>query len=908
MGRISEESEEDPAAGIMKPAYHIVSHCHWDREWYFPFDRFRAMLVDMIEDLVELFERDPEFRSYTLDGQMAAVMDYLETRPDRAETIHRLVKEGKLFIGPWYILNDEFLSSGESHIRNLSLGFRLGNNLGGVMRVGYIPDQFGHIAQMPQILQGFGIDTAMIYRGFGGEPGQEPSEYWWVSPDGTRVLMHHLPKDGYSAGYFGTRDKNLILQKFERLRKELDARATTSQRLFFNGGDHHWPDEEVTTAIKLLREHYNAEFKHSNFPAFLDALKKEIAIAEPLPRLEGETRFGYRHAFAVLGGVFSGRMYLKQLNAECETLLERYLEPLNVLATLAGMRSEGPQIEQAWKYVLQNQDHDAICGTSVDDVHREMVVRYNKAKQIGEHVKAACFARLLPYDEHEYKDDRCIFVFNPSPYERSDVVETDVEFFLQDAVVGLNPEVKVEERRLAVKGFKLLDARGKEASLQILRRQETFGATYSKHDYPHQTLVDRFSILLSAKDIPPMGWKGFEVVSADEPSVFPSEVQTGNYFIENEFLKAEAVENGRLKLTDKTTGAVYDHMNFFEDSGDVGDEYTYSYPERDEWYYSDQFPTRICVGENGPIRAALRLEHRMLVPRGSSSDEKGRSPEKTELVISTGLSLTPFSRRVDIKTTVHNVARDHRLRALFATGIDTNESFAETPFAVVRREHRSYDTTEFAYEHPAMVAPMQRFVTIRDKKKGLTLISKGLPEYELKLDQRGVLALTLLRCVGKLSGRDLITRPGGAAGWWNETPEAQCLGSHTFEYSVMPHGPAEAWSSILKEVEQFTVPTLPVKRKSQQTLLEKSYFSVLPLPLVLTALKVTDDGGGGIIVRVNNPFDSQINGIVHAEVKVREAFRAKLNEEIIEQPKGVKGNDISIDVGPFEVATVLIKL
>ncbi len=463
----------------MKPTYHIVSHSHWDREWYFPFDRFRAMLVDMIDDLIDLMERDPDFKSYTLDGQMAAVMDYLETRPDRATVIRRLVEEKKLFIGPWYILNDEFLSSGESHIRNLALGFRLGKAFGGVMNVGYIPDQFGHIAQMPQILKGFGIENALIYRGFGGEPGQESSEYWWISPDGSRVLMHHLPRDGYSAGYFGVNDEKVILEKFERLRKELDDRATTSQRLFFNGGDHHWPDTEVTAAIRLLRERYEAEFKHSNFPAFFAAASGEISSERTLATLEGETRFGYRHAFAVLGGVFSSRMYLKQLNAECEMLLERYLEPLNVLAVHTGMRSKTPQIEQAWKYVIQNQDHDAICGTSVDEVHREMMVRYSKAKQIGQHVTAECFATLLPYDERDHRDDRFVFVFNPSPFIRSEIVEAEVEFFLQDVVVGLNPEVMVDEKRTGAKGFKLLDSTGNEVPYQILRRNEDFGVTYS---------------------------------------------------------------------------------------------------------------------------------------------------------------------------------------------------------------------------------------------------------------------------------------------------------------------------------------------------------------------------------------------------------------------------------------------
>jgi mannosylglycerate hydrolase len=893
----------------MKPTYHIVSHSHWDREWYFPFDRFRAMLVDMIEDLFELLEKDPEFKSYTLDGQMAAVMDFLETRPDRVETMRRLVEEKRLFIGPWYILNDEFLSSGESHIRNLSLGFRLGKRVGGVMRVGYIPDQFGHIAQMPQILHGFGIDTALIYRGFGGEPGQELSEYWWVSPDGTRVLMHHLPRDGYSAGYFGTQDGKVILQKFERLRKELDARATTSQRLFFNGGDHHWPDTEVTIALRQLRKQYDAEFKHSNFPDFFAAVKNEIGASTPLAQLKGETRFGFRYALAVLGGVFSSRMYLKQLNAECETLLERYLEPLNVLAVGAGLRSRTPQIEQAWKYVIQNQDHDAICGTSVDDVHREMVVRYSKAKQIGEHVKSECLGRLLPYDEREHHDDRFVFVFNPAPFTRSEVVQANIEFFLQDIVVGLNPEVKVELKRPPVKGFKLLDARGAEVPYQVLQRKEDYGVTYSKHDYPHQTLVDRFSILLLANDLPALGWKGLTVVRAEEVPRYTSEVRLGDNFMENDFVRVEVFENGTVRLIDKSTGLKYETINFFEDSGDVGDEYNYSYPERDEWILSDQHRVHVTLEENGPLRGALRIDHRMMVPVSASQDEKSRSAEKGELKISSVLILTRFSKRVDIRTTVHNTIRDHRLRALFDTGIRTNESFADTPFAVVKRNHQSYDTTQFSIEHPAMVAPMQRFVTLRDEQKSFTLMVKGLPEYELKLDQPGVLALTLLRCVGKLSGRDLITRPGGAAGWWNETPEAQCLGKHTFEYSVLP-GSAQAasdWSSILKEVELFTVPPLAVNRKNDQSALEQGFISITPDSLTLSALKVADEEKG-IVVRLSNPVDRTVEGSIHFGPQLKEAFRVAMNEEIIEPVKVARGHELRLTVKPFEVVTFLVRL
>jgi mannosylglycerate hydrolase len=893
----------------MKPTYHIVSHSHWDREWYFPFDRFRAMLVDMIEDLLELLERNSEFRSYTLDGQLAAVMDYLEVRPDREETIRRLVEDKRLFIGPWYILNDEFLSSGESHIRNLSLGFRLGRRLGGVMRVGYIPDQFGHIAQMPQILQGFGIDTALIYRGFGGEPGQELSEYWWISPDGTRVLMHHLPRDGYSAGYFASTDENIILQKFNRLKTELDARGTTSQRLFFNGGDHHWPDEEVTVAIAQLRKHYDAQFKHSNFPDFFNAVKHEIKTSMTLPQLEGETRFGFRYAFAVLGGVFSSRMYLKQLNAECEALLERYLEPLNVLAVNSGLRSRAPQIEQAWKYVLQNQDHDAICGTSVDEVHREMEVRYSKALQIGKHVTAECFAGLLPYDEREFHDDCYLFVFNPSPFVRSEVVEADVEFFLQDIVVGLNPEVKVDPKLPPVKGFTLRDPAGTEVPYQVLRRKEDFGVTYSKHDYPHQTLADRFSILVLADRLPALGWKGLTVTQTNIMPAFPSRLRFGNSFLENEFLRVEVADSGIVTLVDKLTGQNFERINCFEDSGDVGDEYNYSYPERDEWILSDQRRARVTVEEHGPLRGAIRIEHRMMVPASASPDGKSRSSHKEELVISTVLTMTQFSRRLDIRTTVHNTVKDHRLRVLFPTGIRTDESFADTPFAVVKRKHRTYDTAEFTIEHPALVAPMQRFVAIRDAHRSFTLIVKGLPEYELKLNDPGVLALSLLRCVGKLSGRDLITRPGGAAGWWNETPDAQCQGTHTFEYSVLP-GSADdltGWSTILREVELFTVPPLSLNRKNDQSVLENTFLSLSPESLTLSALKTADEGKG-VIIRLSNPVDRTVEGSIHCKSLVKEAFRATMDEGILESLSVTEGHEIRLTMKPFEVMTVRVNV
>jgi alpha-mannosidase len=287
----------------MKPTYHIVSHSHWDREWYKSFEQFRAMLVDMIDDLLDLLRRDGEFRHFTLDGQTVVLEDYLAVRPGKREKIRRLVGEGRIVTGPWYVLPDEFLVSGESTVRNLMTGTRMAASFGKTMTVGYIPDSFGHIAMMPAILRGFGIGTALVYRGFGGEPGEQTSEYWWKAPDGTRALLIHLFRHGYSAGYFHQETDPQIIARFAPLKEELDRRATTSHRLLMNGGDHHWPDPNIPATLALLRKSFEGTFEHSTVERYADAVREEIEgnSKVEIPVVEGELRFGYRYAFVVLG-------------------------------------------------------------------------------------------------------------------------------------------------------------------------------------------------------------------------------------------------------------------------------------------------------------------------------------------------------------------------------------------------------------------------------------------------------------------------------------------------------------------------------------------------------------------------------------------------------------------------------
>lgn len=891
----------------MKPTYYIVSHTHWDREWYKTFEQFRSMLVRMVDDLLDLLEREPRFAHFTLDGQTVVLDDYLAVRPEREGDLRRFVAEGRLVVGPWYVLPDEFLVSGEATVRNLLTGTARARQFGGGMNVGYIPDSFGHIAMMPAILRGFGIDSAMLYRGFGGEPGQETSEYRWEAPDGSKVLLCHLFRNGYSTGYFHDDSAEEICRRFAKIKEELDERSTTSRRLMLNGGDHHWPDPHLPDTLDLLRRTFDAEILHSTIPAYVSAVKDEVRA---LPEVRGELRFGYRYAFVVHGGVYSSRTPLKQKNWRCQNLLQRYVEPLSAWAWSRGMPSQLPLIRHAWKTLMQNHPHDSICGCSIDPVHREMETRFRAVEDIAKSLVDNAFRYLIPEDDRASGDDRYVFLFNPSPFERSSPARADIGFWLRDVVVGLNPDVKPAPTSPPVRGFTLEGTDGSPARFQILGREGGYDITYPTYNYPRQTIADRFSILVDARDVPAMGFGGYRIRKSVRFPRFNSRLRCGKRSVENECVKVTATPRGEFVLTDKIRGLTCRGLNVFESTGDVGDEYNYSYPRRDRRILSTSFRAKIRVIERGPLRAALQVTMTMRVPVSAAADRRSRERSRVPLTVTSTCYLTEDARLVTFETVVRNNARDHRFRVLFPSGAKSKSVYADSQFCIVEREQKRYDLRRFTIEHPASVAPMQRFVTVRDAGRGLTLLSDGLPEYELLLDGKGTLALTLLRCVGLLAADDLITRPGGKAGWHNETPDAQCQGVQSFRYGVVVHtGEEAADQRFLNEAaEEFHIPFLAIRRKSGEGLpLRDSFLREQVKDVVWSALKQTEDGDD-IVARFYSTSQDPKSVVIATDRRAEAAWTSRLDETRCEPMETNGGSGLTVHVPPGAISTVRIKL
>ena len=415
---------------------HVISHTHWDREWYLTFQQFRLKLVHLIDKLLDLLESDPNFKYFMLDGQTIVLDDYLLMRPEIESVLRRHIQSGRILIGPWHILPDMFLVSPESHIRNLLQGARTARKFGPKMPVGYIPDPFGHPGQVPQILNGFGIQAASLWRGL----SNQPAELWWQSPDGSKVLLAYL-RDSYSNGAnLPVHDPELFTEQIAIAGNSLSVHSAVNDHLIMLGTDHMEPSPRTSASIECANANLpDMQLIHSTLPGYIESIKARIeGLEQPIPTLRGELRACDRSP--LLPGVLSTRMWIKQCNQHSQILLEKWAEPFSVFAEnlisrevkptapeeMASNRIQNvaPIIRQAWRLLMENHPHDSICGCSIDQVHDEMKARFDQVDQIVEEITLQALQAIArAADTRSDAAFSTIVLFNPQCAPRRDIME-----------------------------------------------------------------------------------------------------------------------------------------------------------------------------------------------------------------------------------------------------------------------------------------------------------------------------------------------------------------------------------------------------------------------------------------------------------------------------------------------------
>src|SRR6266566_149110 len=381
--------------------FHLIPHTHWDREWYLPRAAFQARLLPALDDLIERLQTDAGYKSFLLDGQTVLVADYLNARPERKADLQTLVKTGRLQVGPWYVLADELIPSGEALVRNLLLGAADADQLGGRLDVLYSPDAFGHPAAWPTLAREFGIRCGVVWRGLGGEPGQERDLYRWRGPDGRDVLVWHLPPAGYEVGAALPAAADRLAEAWAAIRPVLVERATAKHIPVFLGADHHAAHPAVSRLRDLLAElEPGSAFRVSRLDEFLQLVGEGV---KP-PPLDGELRWSYRYAWT-LQGVHATRAPLKRRATAAELCLERLAEPLAALARRAGGRDRRPLLELAWRTLVRCQFHDAIAGCTSDDVARAVAGRLTSVEALaGDVVRGAVLDVARHYPDQDEVD------------------------------------------------------------------------------------------------------------------------------------------------------------------------------------------------------------------------------------------------------------------------------------------------------------------------------------------------------------------------------------------------------------------------------------------------------------------------------------------------------------------------
>jgi len=912
-----------------KPTGLVVPHTHWDREWRYPLWATRAMLVDLMDQLLDLLEADAEYRCFVLDGQCIPVEDYLEIRPAQRERVGRLVAADRLKIGPWYTLPEPAPLDGECLVRNLLRGIRFCREFGGHLRVGYNSFGWGQPAQFPQIHAGFGFDFVIAAKRV-SERRAPCCEFWWEAPDGTRILATRLGKDARANGFFQAyipvrfgveyasddyrfrwgatgqvmhpADPSRVHEDYIRVDREDGYHADqiregfqaaweamadsmpSDYRLILNGSDFTGPQPILTRLIRDANATFDdRQFVLGTLEEYAAEVQRRLSGGE-VPVVRGELRDG--PASACSANALAVRVPLKQMNRRAEHILLRRAEPLACLMAMLGAEYPRSMLDRAWKYLLRAHPHDSIGGVAQDKTADDVAYRMSQAIEIGEVVHQRAVAELIrrvDLSSHQ-PEEQLLLVVNPLPYPTRGVLEVCVDTPVENNVweVGLR------------------DVAGRTLEVQPIAREQSNCPIHDPETRPWPFHFDRHTLYVDPGEIPAGGYRLLSVVPRQHhPRNMqwwpPMRASRGQDIarrvdcLENEHLRVDIQPDGTFHLTDKASGRTIENLHYFEDTGDAGDFWAYYPPHHNRTFISRGQPSSINLEQNGPLAASVVIQLEMLVPTHADVPTRAehRASRRTEsrgaLAIQSRLTLRRGSPWLEVVTTVNNTARDHRLRLMIPSDVATNHAEAGGHFHVDRRPLYPARDGSDAFHPEMQTLPMQAFVDVSDGQRGMAVLGSDIMEYQLLDDDRRTLALTLFRSV-----RNRICSEARSTGDFPHQDGAQLLQPLQFAYALYPH--AGDWQEARLPARALLLAAGPrvyqtnsgkaCQASSERRALppEASLWRIEPDELIVSALKQAEDRTG-YIVRVFNPTGHTVDARLSFPFDIVEAYITDLNED-----------------------------
>lgn len=738
-----------------KTTYCVLSHTHWDREWYQSFEQFRMRLCDLFNNLLDILDKYPDY-IFHMDAQTIVLEDYLEIYPENEEKIKEYIKKGNIVVGPWYVQNDFYLSSGEATIRNIIIGSEIAEKFGKCEKVGYTPDQFGLVSQLPQIFNGFDINYHLFGRGYtvhentdeGYKPKKTDINFVWVSPDGSKVNSTLMPFWYNNAQRFTQKIDN-ALERLEQSKQAFKERTDSPYLVMMNGVDHLEAQDDLLPVLDSINERLeDDEIKQFNM---LDVMKLNAPYTKDI--VKGELRYGAEGS--ILAGTFSTRTDIKKLNFDAQNMIEHKIEPLYSMISLLGCDMYPTnQIKYLWKTLIPNHAHDSICCCSTPNVMKNMEDRYRRITDVGNELILRGARFINHHIDRDVKGDGAYYftVINTNQLPYTGVMECEFNIAIADAD----------------KDFKIFAPDGSEVEYTIIDKYQDLFCTFTPLNLPGAVDVMRYKVQLYIENIPPFGYTNYTVKTGYEYAG-----ETGGPALENEYLKV-TFAGDKVNIFDKVNEVEYEDCLWFEDLGDWGNSYVFQPCEGDSPIKAKLDSIETVYANK--LKSAVCLEYTLNIPFELDGQKRGGDIIENKIWVTLSLGKGEKALSVDVK--YQNKAKYHLTKAVINTGIDNTESYASSVFDIIKR-----DTKDTIREiRTNMGEPVNGFVYKKQDKTGMAIFTKGLYDYENENNK--LIKLSILRSMDRISdyntGRE-----------WN-TLENVMFGTYNTSFAIMPFGDDEA--------------------------------------------------------------------------------------------------------------------
>lgn len=840
----------------------VAASTHWDREWYRTFQEFQIRLCDLMDRLLDLLETDEDFHCYTFDGQSVVLDDYLEIHPDNKERIKKLVKQGKLFFGPLYNLPDEFLSGGEGLIRNFLIGDEVCKEIGGKLKVGYVPDNFGHISQLPQILKGVGLNHAFFFRGTNIET-VGAKEFYWEGADKTTVLAEYMILGYWSLKSWGRLGMSPS-EQFEKAYKVLKSHAKLPVFLLTNGSDHLYQDPEFTRLVKEVQEKFSQlSIVNGSFEDY-SRMAQEAAKKEELFTISGELR-DFRYG-PDPSAVTSTRVKIKQLLFETQNVLERYTEPIAVMATALCKDYKYPEefLRKVWKKILISLGHDGISGCSSDEVMRDIESYLTHAGEISARLRELAFESLIEGESGQKEEEQYLVVFNPHLRNYSGITEQTIH------IEGTPGEYR---------DFILTDSTGAEIPYEILEQWDDI--VTREHLYNSKEKIKRrcSKILFRAEDVPALGMKFYKIQRRKYLDKRENELYIREYpsspMIENEFYRIQVNGDATINVYDKKSKKWHSRLHELVVRGEAGDEYQHASPLLD----CHIFPVLegISMVANSELSQSLCIDSFVSVPKSRMVQELGQKTGKEKCQIRTTITLYRNTDRIDFCTVVDNKSCDFVLYAKFPTELKGGKDYSYISFDEVIRDDSKLSFNPSLKSTRSLEKPMQRYGGIVGDDGRMDIFAKGLYEYHTKKGEKGTdFYLTLLRSSSYVFHGLPISWLDGQE---STTPIIETMGSRELGRNVLEYALCLNHPDTKMEVQDYIYPLYALETKKISSMVEKgiAFLKIADSRVQLSALKCARDGS--IIVRLYYTGKDTVKTELQTQLPVDTVWICNLLEE-----------------------------